>query len=155
MRTNFFLEKKGTKDTSTEWRVNGKINFHETNHSTLQEGVYLEVLDIFSKVLVRFHVDEDWNGGNPLLTGYGNATPIPIGPKSLFNPVVNQFQNLDILMRAGMASFTYANFPSVTSPILDSTGIWTAPKTLRLNFFTNGSSYLRVIDIDGFRFNGK
>ncbi|MEP6747117.1 MAG: PA14 domain-containing protein [Bacteroidota bacterium] len=136
------------------WKISGVINYEGTNanSSAGQGGVYFEVLDAFGKVITRFYNTLYWSGGSAYLSVSANNTILASDIASNIGPTIVQAQPISISLANGVATFTYANFPPVTTSILDPSANWEIPKTMRLYFWTSGSNYSRSVDLQSMRF---
>ena len=145
----------GSVSNATSWSLTGRISYEDNEGNSATGGCYLEVLDKNEKVIARTYMSINYAGTKPI-TIFGNSAQIASGPSAQMNQVVDQIQPLSIVGSSSGITFSYANYPSVTTGVFDGSSDWRSPKTMRLYFYSTISSTgtsNRIIDIESMQFS--
>ena len=138
----------GNNSALTSWKLSGAINFEYSFPDAFNGGTYLEVLDPNDRVIARLNHTITFAPGNPLNL-YGNNQLIH--SESGFESVLWKDQVLEIAASQGAITFKYADYATVTAPLVDPAADWQSPKTMRIYMF--GQGYERRIDIASMKFS--
>ena len=141
----------GSVSNATSWSLTGRISYEDNEGNSATGGCYLEVLDKNEKVIARTYMSINYSGDRPI-TVFGNTAVLASAAQAQMRPIVSQIQPLSIVGSSSGITFSYANYPSVTTGVFDGSSDWRSPRTMRLSFFCNGSNYNRIIDIASMEF---
>ncbi len=132
----------GTNNVSTSWKISGQVSF-EFSDVLVGSGInsYIDVLDVYGKILARFYYSG--SAATKVVNIYGNSSKI--ASATGLSTTLFKFQPLEINIVNGLVTFTYANFPPVTTPIYDPAANWRKPKTLRQYFVGGFPAYGKYI----------
>jgi hypothetical protein len=150
--TNTVSRDLGINAVNTNWKITGVVSY--PNDNTVNTPVtkqFLEVLDAGGKKLISFYVAA--TGGTTTI--YGNDIALGSATGSTIQRNIVGPLSFEVKIEAGVATFTYGNYPPVTAPIVDAAGSWKTPKTLQLRFVNTGASgqnYTQMIAVQNFRF---
>jgi hypothetical protein len=144
----------GTNNNVASWKLSGRIMGEGNYANHAGGGSFLEVLDSAGRVITRFYTQ---GSGSSSMLIYGNNKVIAQGEKTAVQLVTDRQQPISITFNSNGAAFKFADYPSVTASIFDTTANWKSPKTMRLYFWTtkSGTNYNfdRIIDLDSMRFS--
>ncbi len=132
----------GINNVSTSWKISGQVSF-EFSDVVVGSGItsYVDVLDAAGKILARFYYTG--STASKVVTIYGNSAVI--ASATGLSTTLLKFQPLEISIVNGLVTFTYANFPPVTTSLYDPSANWKKPKTLRQYFVGGYPAYRKYI----------
>lgn len=148
----------GTGDPVSFWKIVGQLN-QADNFFNIDEGAgrrggsSLEVVDVDGKVIAQLYSQVFFDQPNSPSRVVGNRQVITSGEYfGTVGPVYGQSQPVDISANDGTITIQYGPYPPVTATTFDPSGNWRRPKTLRFNFWDDGKSFTRVMDIERLRY---
>jgi hypothetical protein len=152
--TYYLTRTLGTNNVSNSWKISGEIAYPNNMPNGNTSGQYLEVLDANGKVLTRFYPELNRQVSPFVATVYGNTKAITQGSEGGIRRAMEDLHRFEVKIVNGVVTFTYDNYAPVSTSILDATGNWRTPATLRAIFFSKQSSliYQTVIDLKDFKF---
>jgi hypothetical protein len=141
----------GDHDSLLLWKLSGNMNWFSNEENTPEGGMYLEVLDADQKIITRFHTTILYGADN-LVSIYANNQLLVQGPATTIQRILRVSQPIEITMIDYEATFRYGPYAPISVNVVDPQSNWRAPKTMRLQFWSNGSYRERTVDIERMRF---
>ncbi|MEO6719055.1 MAG: T9SS type A sorting domain-containing protein [Ferruginibacter sp.] len=126
----------GNTSVTYSWKISGEIAYPSNmpNGSTISQ--YFEVLDDNGKVLTRFYPAVD-RYVTPFVASINfNNKVIASGSETTIKKNMTNALPFEVKIINGVATFTYGNYPPVTTTIFDASGDWKSPKTMRCVFYS-------------------
>lgn len=131
----------GTNNVTNNWKITGQIAYPSQNLNNFYWWKqYLEVLDADGKVLVTFY--PTLNSAATFASMYANTVQFATTAGYYITAIGQNLTPFEVKIESGVVTFTYGDYTPIVTTILDGTGNWQTPKTLRVRFInsTPGSS---------------
>lgn len=134
--------------TLTSWSLTGILNYANNfpNDGSGQGGGYMEILDVSGKILTRLYITNT-STNNQVHANDKTLLDMAFAQAQL---ITNHDQNITISAVGGVITFKYGVYTQSTSTLVDPTGNWAKPSSLRFYFFTSvanpGTNVDRIVN---------
>jgi len=128
----------GSNNVTTNWKISGNIAYPVNAANYGPTAQYFEVLDAAGKVLTTFYPIRDlsaYPSVNYRLKGNTLNLINITETSSTFNEYLRDLKAFEIICIGGAVTFNYGGYTGTTT-ILDGTGNWRTPASIRFRFTT-------------------
>ena len=154
-KTNTVSRDLGNNMVTNSWKIAGEIAYPNNMPNGSNTNQYLDVLDANGKILCRFYVAVNRSAIPVVATIFGNKMKIAEGSERDIRVKMDKMVPFEVSIINDTVIFKYENCLPVVTTILDPTGNWKTPKSLRIHHVTTtatGSIYDPIIDLKDFKF---
>ncbi|MDO9372914.1 MAG: tandem-95 repeat protein, partial [Ferruginibacter sp.] len=129
----------GADSVKNDWKITGNVILVCSGGTLNGQGnnAYIDVLDYSGKILTTFYGAKDLSLYPTVISKvFGNSNQMLSMSGS---GIVDKEQNFEIIVNKGVVTFKYGSY-STTTTLMDATGNWRRPKTLRFRFVSKVST---------------
>lgn len=137
-RKNTVTRDLGNNNVTNSWKISGELVYPSGNNANgYKSKQFIEVLDASGKIITSFYIDglsvkkTEIYGNNAVIASQAGV--------SVIQNKVSKLLNFEMSVVNNQATFTFADYKSVTTRLLDATANWQSPRSLRITFMNTGN----------------